>query len=104
MTTKRKARSSGTATRAAVTVGTALGRIAARVDRWLAQRDDIAQELTAVIGRAQSMLSRLNKETADVRKQAVKTVRAAQRAAKRTRRNLSATARKKRAAKAKDAG
>jgi hypothetical protein len=54
---KRKAAGESTVTRAAVSIGTALGRAAAKFDEWLEQRDAIARELTAVIGKAQGMLT-----------------------------------------------
>ena len=44
-------------TRAAVSIGTALGKAAAKFDEWLEQRDAIARELTSVIGKAQGMLT-----------------------------------------------
>ena len=40
-------------------IGTALGRVAARLDGWLAQRNEIARELNDVIQRAQGMLSQI---------------------------------------------
>ena len=46
-------------TRAAVSIGSALGKAAAKFDAWLEQRDSVARELTAVIGKAQGMLSSL---------------------------------------------
>lgn len=43
----------------AVSIGTALGHVAARLDGWLSQRDLIAKELSNVIDRARGMLSQL---------------------------------------------
>jgi hypothetical protein len=40
-----------------------LGTVAAKVDSWVAQRDDIARELKGVIERAQGMLSALGSES-----------------------------------------
>ena len=40
-----------------------LGNVAARVDSWVAQRDDIARELKRVIERAQGMLAALGGES-----------------------------------------
>ena len=60
---KTAAASEGTVTRAAVSIGTALGKAAAKVDTWLEQRDTIARELTAVIGKAQGMLTSITKPT-----------------------------------------
>jgi hypothetical protein len=40
-------------------VGAALGRVAAKLDGWLAQRAEIARELNDVINRAQGMLSQI---------------------------------------------
>ena len=40
-------------------IGTALGNVAARLDGWMAQRQEIAHELGNVISRAQGMLSQL---------------------------------------------
>lgn len=91
---KRKAKRSTLATSAAVSVGTALGKIANRVDSWLAQRDDIAQDLNDVIGRAQTMLSSLGTGSAGVRKQ----VAGAAKAVKKGRRKMSKEAREKIAA------
>lgn len=54
---KRKTVDEGAVTRAAVSIGTALGKAAAKFDAWLEQRDAVAQELTAVIGKAQGMLA-----------------------------------------------
>jgi hypothetical protein len=61
---KRKAAGEGTVTRAAVSIGAALGRAAAKFDEWLEQRDAIAQELTAVIGKAQGMLTSMRPQAA----------------------------------------
>ena len=58
---KRKTASEGTVTRAAVSIGSALGKAAARFDAWLEQRDAVARELTSVIGKAQGLLSSINK-------------------------------------------
>lgn len=99
MAKRKRAQRAGVATKAAVSVGTTLGRIAARVDGWMAQRDEIAQELTTVINRAQSMLSSLGKGTARIQRQAetaIKTVK--KKAAKKSRRTMSAEARAKIAA------
>jgi hypothetical protein len=41
-------------------IGTALGKVAARLDHWLAQRSEIARELNDVISRAQGMLGQLS--------------------------------------------
>lgn len=49
--------------------------VASRVDDWLAQREDIAQELDAVIGRAQSMLSSLSEEATEAERRATRTAR-----------------------------
>lgn len=81
-----------------MSVGTTLGRIAARVDGWMAQRDEIAQELTTVINRAQSMLSSLGKGTAQIQRQAETAVKTVKKAAKKARRTMSAEARAKIAA------
>jgi len=54
---KRKTVDEGAVTRAAVSIGTALGKAAAKFDAWLEQRDAVAQELTAVIGKAQGLLA-----------------------------------------------
>lgn len=54
---KRKTVEEGAVTRAAVSIGTALGKAAAQFDSWLEQRDAVARELTAVISKAQVMLS-----------------------------------------------
>jgi hypothetical protein len=54
---KRKTAEEGAVTRAAVSIGNALGNAAAKFDAWLEQRDAVAKELTAVIGKAQGMLS-----------------------------------------------
>jgi hypothetical protein len=43
----------------AETIGTALGNVAAKLDGWMAQRKEIANELNAVITRARGMLSSL---------------------------------------------
>ena len=43
----------------AETIGTALGNVAAKLDGWMAQRQEIANELNAVIARASGMLSSL---------------------------------------------
>ena len=65
MAKKRRGRppGSGTATRAAQSFGTLLGNVAAKVDSWVAQRDEIAKELNGVIGRAQGMLAALGGES-----------------------------------------
>jgi hypothetical protein len=81
------------ATRAAVTIGSALSTVASRVDNWLAQREDLAEELDAVIGRAQSMLASLGDEATAAERRATRTAR---KAAKTTRRKV---AQAKRAAK-----
>lgn len=94
--------SSRPATRAAVSIGSALGMVASRVDDWLAQREDIAQELDAVIGRAKDMLASLGKEATEARRQATRTINTAKKAATRTRRNMSAASQKRRAAGTKD--
>lgn len=90
------------ATRAAVSIGSALGTVASRVDDWLAQREDIAKELDSVIGRAQEMLASLGKEATEARRQATQTINTARKAATRTRRNMAETNRKRRAAGTKD--
>ena len=40
-------------------IGTALGKVAARLDGWLAQRNEIARELNDVISRAHGLLSQM---------------------------------------------
>lgn len=72
---KRKSRTrETTTTRAAVLVGTALGNVAGRVDNWLAQRDDIAKELNAIIGRAQGMLASIGASAAKMGRRAADAV------------------------------
>lgn len=95
MAKRKTTRQTGAATKAAVSVGTTLGKIAAQVDTWLAQRDDIAQELHSVIGRAQHMLSSLGNSSAKVRKQAAAALRTVRKSAKKARRTMSAEARAK---------
>jgi hypothetical protein len=60
---KRRNRPSGSKKRPRTgvpeTIGTALGTVAGKLDGWLAQRQEIADELNAVITRAQGMLARL---------------------------------------------
>ena len=65
MAKKRRGRppGSGTVTRAAQSFGTLLGNVAAKVDSWVAQRDEIAKELNGVISRAQGMLTALGGES-----------------------------------------
>ncbi|MDP2321070.1 MAG: hypothetical protein Q8O42_17225 [Acidobacteriota bacterium] len=58
----------------------------------MVQRDDIAQELTTVINRAQSMLSSLGEGTAQIQRQAKTAVKTAKKAAKKARRTMSAAA------------
>jgi hypothetical protein len=41
------------------TIGAAIGSVAAKLDTWMAQRQEIANDLNAVISRAKSMLSSL---------------------------------------------
>jgi hypothetical protein len=86
MAAKRNARPKGTATRAAASIGSALGMVAGRVDKWLAQRQDIEQELDAVIGRAQELLTSLGREAGEMKRQASATMKTATRAAKQSRR------------------
>lgn len=64
----------------------------------MAQRDDIAEELTTVINRAQSMLSSLGKGAAQIHRRAETAVKTAKKAAKKARRTMSAEARAKIAA------
>ena len=98
---KRKSRKQEPATtRAAVVVGTALGNVAGRVDKWLAQRDDIENELKAIIGRAQGMLSSLGEGAARVRRQAAAAVGTVRKTAGKYRRRASVSARAKRSARA----
>jgi hypothetical protein len=76
MAAKRAAsRTSRPATRAAASIGSALSSVALRVDNWLAQREDLAEELDAVIGRAQSMLASLSEEATDAERRATRTAR-----------------------------
>jgi predicted transcriptional regulator len=48
-------------------IGAALGRVAARLDSWKAQRAEIAAELNRVVAAAQRMLSHLGPEGAAAR-------------------------------------
>ena len=64
-------------TRAAVSIGTALGRAAAKFDTWLDQRDAIARELTSVIGKAQGMLTSISKPAPKKKTKAAKPARKA---------------------------
>lgn len=76
MAAKRAAsRTSRPATRAAVSIGSALSTVASRVDNWLAQREDLADELDAVIGRAQSILASLGDEATEAERRATTTAR-----------------------------
>ena len=43
-------------------IGTAFGRVAAKLDSWKAQRAEIAAELNRVVSAAQNMLSSLNSD------------------------------------------
>jgi hypothetical protein len=57
---KRQRRASATiGARVPETIGAALGRVAAKLDGWMAERREIASQLNAVITRARSMLSSL---------------------------------------------
>ena len=76
---KRKTVDEGTVTRAAVAIGTALGNAAAKFDSWLEQRDAVARELTAVIGKAQGMLTSMTTPTRAAK--AAKTAKPARKAA-----------------------
>lgn len=90
--------SSRPATRAAASIGSALSSVASRVDNWLAQREDLAEELDAVIGRAQSMLASLSEEATEADRRATRTAR---KTATTTRRKVKQA---KRAAKANGKG
>jgi ElaB/YqjD/DUF883 family membrane-anchored ribosome-binding protein len=63
------------------------------VDHWLAQREDIADELNAIIGRAQGLLSSLATGAANLRRQAASAVSTAATTARKRRRKVSAAAR-----------
>ena len=59
---KKRGRPKGSKNRltgTAETIGTAFGNVAAKLDGWMAQRREIANELNAVITRAKGMLSSL---------------------------------------------
>ena len=59
---KKRGRPKGSKNRltgTAETIGTAFGNVAAKLDGWMAQRREIANELNAVIARAKGMLSSL---------------------------------------------
>ena len=77
---KRKTVDEGAVTRAAVSIGTALGKAAAKFDAWLEQRDAVARELTAVIGKAQGMLTSMRAPSTKAKK--AKTARRATKRAK----------------------
>lgn len=65
-------------------IGSALGRVAARLDSWKNQRAEIAAELNRVVAAAQRMLSHLGPDEAPAE---------AAKAVKKARRTLSAAAR-----------
>ena len=83
---KRKTVDEGTVTRAAVAIGTALGNAAAKFDSWLEQRDAVARELTAVIGKAQGMLTSISKPAPKKRAAKAKAAKPARKSAKTSRR------------------
>lgn len=67
MAKKRRGRppGSGRVTKAAESFGKTLGTVAAKVDGWLAQREEIAGALNSVIVRAESLLAQVRGDVSD---------------------------------------
>lgn len=59
---KRGRKTSRTIVQTAETIGSTLGRLAAKVDAWRGQRQQITDELTDLISSAQKMLREVRRE------------------------------------------
>jgi hypothetical protein len=99
---KRSRRKSGLEV-SAENIGSALGHVAARLDAWKVQRQEIGAELQRVMSKAQGMLSDLSPEIRRAvrigRKQGMKMSKAANATLRRARAKMSSSPKKRTATK-----
>ena len=91
----KKRKSASRAHRVAVGIGSALGRLQARLDKLSNQRADVATEIKGVIKRAQSMLSAIGPNTSGDARPARKSTKRAAKKTGRARKAVKVAAKKK---------
>lgn len=89
------ARTRSKAAKTADTIGRSLGRVAARIDSWRQERDELAAQLQDIVQNAQDMLSELRPALRSPAKRAARTLKRTVKRGRRKGRTLSMAARAK---------